>query len=119
MSGRPTTEEAVSAVQRALLQCVGPGAAEQLALAQARLAWLEVVADASLAPPGMWSRLITVQNGEATVAASEPILAAELRLRGDRLAQALNERQAGRPGALYQVRTVTVVVRPGASEPSP
>ena len=37
------TEEAASAVQRALLACVGPGAAEQIALAQARLAWQEVV----------------------------------------------------------------------------
>ena len=32
------TEEAASAVQRALLACMGPGAAEQIALAQARLA---------------------------------------------------------------------------------
>ncbi len=116
MSKRPTTEEAVSAVQRALLQCVGPGAAEELALAQARLAWLETVTEAGLAPEGMWSRLVGVNNGIATVVTAEPILAAELKLRGDRLAQAVNERQRGRPGALFQLRGVTVVLRPGATE---
>ncbi|MGH2463814.1 MAG: hypothetical protein ACRDFZ_09420 [Candidatus Limnocylindria bacterium] len=118
MSKRLTTEEAVSAVQRALLQCIGPGAAEQLALAQARLAWLEAVADAGLAPEGMWSRLVSVTNGVATVVTPEPILAAELKLRGDRLAEAVNERQRGRPGALFQVRSLAVVVRPGAAEGS-
>jgi hypothetical protein len=116
MSKRPTTEEAVSAVQRALLQCVGPGAAEELALAQARLAWLETVTEAGLAPEGMWSRLVRVNNGVATVVTAEPILAAELKLRGDRLAQAVNERQRGRPGALFQLRGVTVVLRPGAAQ---
>jgi len=116
MSKRPTTEEAVSAVQRALLQCVGPGAAEQLGLAQARLAWLETVAEAGLTPEGMWSRLVSVNNGVATVVTPEPILAAELKLRGDRLAQAVNERQRGRPGAFYQLRSLAVVVRPGATE---
>ena len=38
-------EEAGSAVQRALMSCMGPGAAEQLALAQVRVAWAEVVDD--------------------------------------------------------------------------
>jgi hypothetical protein len=116
VSKRPTTEEAVSAVQRALLQCVGPGAAEELALAQARLAWLETVTEAGLAPEGMWSRLVSVNNGVATVVTAEPILAAELKLRGDLLAQAVNERQRGRPGALFQVRSITVALRPGARE---
>jgi hypothetical protein len=116
VSKRPTTEEALSAVQRALLQCVGPGAAEQLALAQARLAWLEAVAEAGLTPRGMWSRLVSVNNGVATVLTPEPMLAAELKLRGDRLAQAVNERQRGRPGALYQLRSLAVVLRPGATE---
>jgi hypothetical protein len=117
MGTRTTTEEAASAVQRALLQCVGPGAAEQLALAQARLAWLEVVGDAGLAPAGMWSRLTTVSNGVATVVASDPMLAAELKLRGDQLAGAVNERQRGRPGAIYEVRSISVSVRPGARAP--
>jgi hypothetical protein len=39
-------EEAAAAVQRALAACMGPGAAEQLALAQARLAWDETLAAA-------------------------------------------------------------------------
>ncbi|HEY7452256.1 MAG TPA: hypothetical protein VIA02_07050 [Candidatus Limnocylindria bacterium] len=119
MAGRTSTEEAASAVQRALLQCVGPGAAEQLALAQARLAWLEVVADAGLAPEGMWSRLVSIGNGVAGVTASEPMLAAELKLRGDQLVRAVNERQRGRPGALYQLRSITVTVRPGGRAPDP
>lgn len=119
MAGRVTTEEAASAVQRALLQCVGPGAADQLALAQARLAWLEVVGDAGLAPEGMWSRLVSLSNGVATVAASEPMLAAELKLRGDQLVRAVNDRQRGRPGAIYQLRTITVAVRPGGRGPEP
>ncbi len=113
-----STEEAISAVQRALLQCVGPGAAEQLALAQARVAWQEVVADLGLAPAGMWSRLVTVQNGTATVVASEPILAGELNLRGPALVQAVNERQRGRPGAHHQLRSLTVSVRPGEAPPA-
>lgn len=113
MGTAATTEEAISAVQRALLQCVGPGAAEQLALAQARLAWQEVVAEAGLAPAGMWSRLVSVQNGTAAVVASEPILAAELNLRGAALAASVNERQRGRPGAHHQLRGLTVSVRPG------
>lgn len=116
MSKRLTTEEAVSAVQRALLQCVGPGAAEELALAQARLAWLEAVHEGGLAPEGMWSRLVSVNNGVATVVTAEPILAAELKLRADRLVQAVNDRQRGRPGALFQLRGLTVVLRPGATQ---
>jgi hypothetical protein len=117
MGTRTTTEEAASAVQRALLQCLGPGAAEQLALAQARLAWLEAVGDAGLAPEGMWSRLTTIRNGTATVVASEPMLAAELKLRGDQLVRAVNDRQRGRPGALYELRAISVSVRPGGPPP--
>lgn len=104
-------------MQRALLQCVGPGAAEQLALAQARLAWQEVMADAGLAPDDMWSRLTAVENGVATVVASEPMLAAELKLRGDQLVRAVNERQRGRPGALYELRGLDLTVRLGAPAP--
>jgi hypothetical protein len=114
MAARRSTEEAASAVQRALLQCVGPGAAEQLALAQARLAWLEAVSDAGLAPEGMWSRVTGISNGVASVVASEPILAAELKLRGDQLVRAVNQRQRGRPGAVYELRSIAVTSRPGA-----
>jgi hypothetical protein len=117
MGTRTNTEEAAVAVQRALLQCVGPGAAEQLALAQARLAWQEAVGDAGLVPEGMWSRLTVVSNGVATIIASDPMLAAELKLRADRLVAAVNERQRGRPGALYELRSLAVSVRPGATAP--
>ena len=117
MGTRTSTEEAASAVQRALLQCVGPGAAEQLALALARLAWQEVMADVGLAPDDMWSRLTAVHNGVATVVASEPMLAAELKLRGEQLVRAVNDRQRGRPGALFELRGLSLTVRPGASAP--
>jgi hypothetical protein len=119
MGTRTNTEEAAIAVQRALLQCVGPGAAEQLALAQARLAWLETVGEAGLAPTGMWSRLAAIDSGVATIVASEPMLAAELKLRADRLVAAVNARQRGRPGALYELRGLTVSIRPGDPGPDP
>jgi hypothetical protein len=119
MGTRSNTEEAASAVQRALLQCVGPGAAEQLALAQARLAWLETVRDAGLAPEGMWSRLTAIRNGVATIVVSEPMLAAEIKLRGSQLVTAVNDRQRGRPGALYELRSLAVSVRPGGQSPDP
>jgi hypothetical protein len=104
------TEEAASAVQRALLACVGPGAAEQLALAQARLGWLEAVAAAGLDRGGMSSRLVGMSAGTAQVEASEPILAQELTLRAEALANAANQRMAGRPGATMVIRRVTVSV---------
>jgi hypothetical protein len=103
-------EEAASAVQRALLACMGPGAAEQIALAQARLAWQEVVESAGLERGGMSSRLIRVLAGSAEVEASEPILAQELNLRAEALAHAVNQRMAGRPGAILVIAAVTVSV---------
>jgi len=117
-AGRLTTEEAASAVQRALLQCLGPGAAEQLALAQARLAWIEAVGDAGLDRDGMWSRITDIRNGAAEVVVSEPILAAELNLRAEALVHAVNRLQRGRPGAVYELRSVSVHVRPGATRPA-
>jgi hypothetical protein len=108
--GRPGVEEASSAVQRALLACIGPGAAEEIAQAQARLAWQEVVAEAGL-DRGPWSsRLVRVTNGVARVEASEAMLASELRLRGDALVWAVNQRMAGRPGASHRVRVLSVAV---------
>lgn len=104
------TEEAASAVQRALLTCVGPGAAEQIAQAQARLAWAEVVAAAGLERGGMESRLIRVRNGVAEVEASEPILAQELTLRRDALVHTVNTRMAGRPGATIVLARIAVSV---------
>lgn len=109
-----SVEEAAAAVQRALLACIGPGAAEQIALAQARLAWQEVAHDAGLSRGPMSSRLVKVVNGRAQVEASEAMLAGELRLRADALAWALNRRMEGRPGASLRISTLTIVVgRPG------
>lgn len=96
MSGR---EEAGAAVQRALAACMGPDAAEQLALAQVRLAWAEVVVEARLERGPLTSRVRRVTGGTAHVEASDPMLAQELNLRGDALTWAVNERMRGRPGA--------------------
>lgn len=103
-------EEAAAAVQRALLQCMGPGAAEQLALAQARLAWHEAAAAAGLERGGFRSRLLRVSNGIGQVEASEAILAQELTLRADGLIRAANERMSGRPGATIELRRVVISV---------
>lgn len=110
------TEEAASAVQRALLACVGPGAAEQLALAQARLAWQEAVAAAGLDRGGLSSRLTGVRAGTAQIEASEPILAQELTLRAEALARTVNQHMAGRPGATIVIGRLAVsVARSGGS----
>ncbi|HEX2194045.1 MAG TPA: hypothetical protein VHK63_03680 [Candidatus Limnocylindria bacterium] len=103
-------EEAAAAVQRALLSCMGPIAAEQLALAQARLAWEETAVEAGLHRAGMSSRLARVSNGTAHVVASEPILAQELGLRADALVRAVNQRMRGRPGATIEVRRLAISV---------
>jgi len=103
-------EEAAAAVQRALLSCMGPAAAEQLALAQARLAWQETVGQAGLDRGGMASRIKRLSNGTAQVEASEPILAQELTLRADVLVRAVNERMRGRPGATMELRRLVISV---------
>ncbi len=113
MPSRPRPEDAAISVQRALLNCVGPGAAESLGLAQAQLAWLEVIDEAGLSNEDLFSRLVRVTNGTAVVEANEPILAQELALRADTLAAAVNRRQSGRPGAIYEIRRLSVTVRPG------
>jgi Dna[CI] antecedent, DciA len=110
MSG---SEEAGAAVQRALLACMGPGAADELAQAQARLAWQEAVAGAGLAIGELSSRLVRVANGTAQVEASEPILAQELTLRADPLLREVNRRMAGRPGATIVVRRLAISVGRG------
>lgn len=106
-------EEATIAVQRALLDCVGPGAAEQLALAQARLAWGEVVESGGLERGPLHSRLVTVVGGQAVIEASDPILAQELTLRAADLTHAVNTRMAGRPGATIVVESLAVSVHRG------
>lgn len=110
MSGAKGTEEAAAAVQRALLACMGPAAAEQLALAQARLAWIETVDAAGLSRHGLESNVVKISNGTAHVAASEAILAQELTLRADALVRAVNARMRGRPGATIELRRLAISV---------
>ncbi len=107
MSGR---EEAGAAVQHALAACMGPGAAAQLALAQVRLAWAEVMADAGLGREPFHSRITRITGGTAHVEASDALLAQELTLRADALVWAVNERMKGRPGATIELRRVAVSV---------
>lgn len=112
MSGR---EAAGAAVQRALATCMGPGAAEQLALAQVRLAWTEVVGEARLERGPLTSHVRRVTGGTAHVEASDPMLAQELNLRREALVWAVNERMRGRPGATIVLIGMAVSVgRPGA-----
>ncbi len=106
-------EEAGAAVQRALTECMGPGAAAQLALAQVRLAWAEVMTEARLERGPLHSRITRVTGGTAHVEASDPMLAQELGLRADALVWAVNARMKGRPGATIELRRVAVSVGRG------
>ena len=108
-------EEAGAAVQKALSTCMGPGAAAQLALAQVRLAWAEVMVDGRLERGPLSSRVARVTGGTAHVEASDPMLAQELTLRADALVWAVNERMRGRPGATIELRRVAVSVGRGAA----
>lgn len=103
-------EEAGSAVQRALMSCMGPGAAEQLALAQVRVAWAEVVDEARLERGPLSSRVTKVTGGTAHVEASDPMLAQELKLRSEALVWAVNQRMRGRPGATIVLLGMAVSV---------
>jgi hypothetical protein len=103
-------EEAGSAVQRAQMSCMGPGAAEQLALAQVRVAWAEVVEEARLERGPLTSRVTKVTGGTAHVEASDPMLAQELKLRSEALVWAVNERMRGRPGATIVLLGMAVSV---------
>lgn len=108
-------EEAGVAVQRALVACMGPAAAEQLALAQVRLAWSEVVAEAHLERGPLHSRVTRVTGGTAHVEASDPMLAQELTLRSEALVWSVNQRMRGRPGATIELRRVAVSVGRGGA----
>ena len=108
-------EEAGAALQRALSACMGPGAAEQLALAQVRVAWAEVAAEARLERGPLTSRVVRVTGGTAHVEASDPILAQEIRLRAEALTWAVNERMRGRPGATISLLAVAVSVGRGGA----
>jgi hypothetical protein len=111
VSGR---EEAGAAVQRALAECMGPGAAAQLAVAQVRVAWAEVVEEARLERGPLTSRVTRVTGGTAHVEASDPMLAQELNLRAEALVWAVNERMRGRPGATIVLLGLAVSVGRGA-----
>ena len=108
-------EAAGSAVQRALLSCAGPAAAQELAVAQVRLAWAEVTTEAGLERGPLTSRVASVSGGTAHVQASEAMLAQELTLRADALAWAVNQRMRGRPGATIVVHRVAVSVGRGGA----
>jgi Dna[CI] antecedent, DciA len=103
-------EEAGAAVQKALMACAGPGAAAQLAQAQVRVAWAEVMDDARLARDPLWSEVTRVTGGTAHVEASDPMLAQELTLRAEALVWAVNERMNGRPGATIVLHGLAVSV---------
>jgi hypothetical protein len=103
-------EEAGAAVHRALASCMGPGAAEQLAIAQVRVAWAETMEDARLERGPLSSRVIRVTGGTAHVEASDPMLAQELTLRSEALIWTLNERMKGRPGATIRLLGLAVSV---------
>ena len=90
-------EAAGTAVQRALAASMGPGAAEQLALAQVRVAWSEVMAEGRLERGPLSSRVTRVTGGTAHIQASDAMLAQELTLRATALVWAVNERMRGRP----------------------
>jgi hypothetical protein len=113
MSRRSANSSAGAAVQRAMQACMGPGAAEQLAVAQVRVAWDEVMEQSRLAGPPLWSRVVRVTGGTAHVEASDPMLAQELSLRRDALVWAVNERMKGRPGATIVVLGLAVSVDRG------
>ncbi len=112
---RHSTAAAGAAVQRAMSSCMGPGAAEQLATAQVRLAWDEVMAQSRLARAPLWSRVVRVTGGTAHVEASDPMLAQELSLRRDALLWAVNERMKGRPGATIVLLGLDVSVGRGGA----
>ncbi|HEX7225126.1 MAG TPA: hypothetical protein VF367_06080 [Candidatus Limnocylindria bacterium] len=108
-------DEAGAAVQRVLAECMGPGAAEQLAIAQVRVAWAEVVEAARLDRAPLWSRVTRVTGGTAHVDASDAILAQELTLRSEALVWAMNERMRGRPGATIVLLGMAVSVGRGGA----
>ena len=103
-------EEAGAAVQRALVSCMGPGAAEQLAVAQVRLAWAETMEDARLERGPLSSRVTRVTGGTAHVEATDAMLAQELTLRSEAQGWSVNERMKGRPGATIVLLGLAVSV---------
>jgi len=73
------------------------------------------VAEARLERGPLTSRVRRVTGGTAHVEASDPMLAQELKLRGDALTWAVNQRMRGRPGATIVLIGMAVSVgRAGA-----
>jgi len=89
---------------------MGPDAVDGLAIAQVRVAWAELMAEARLERGPLSSRVSRVTGGTVHVEASEAVLAQELTLRADALTWALNERMKGRPGAIILVHGIAVSV---------
>ncbi|HET8571547.1 MAG TPA: hypothetical protein VFN14_06630 [Candidatus Limnocylindria bacterium] len=110
-------EEAGSVIGRTVLDAMAPDAAQQLALAQVRIAWQETVAAAGLERGGLTSRVVRVDGETARIEASEPILAQELTLRGEALVWAVNERMRGRPGATIVLVDLAVSVGRWGGDP--
>jgi len=112
MSGGGT---AGSAVQRALVASMGSAATEQLAIAQVRVAWGEVMVEGRLERGPLSSRVRRVTGGTAHIEASDPMLAQELKLRSEALVWAVNARMKGRPGATIELRALAVSVGRGTA----
>jgi hypothetical protein len=110
VSARQAAARAGAALRRVVEDAVGPDAAANLAAAQVRVAWAELMAEARLERGPLSSRVSRVTGGTVHVEASDPMLAQELTLRADALAWALNERMKGRPGATILVRRLAVTV---------
>jgi hypothetical protein len=92
------------------MACAGPGAAAQLAQAQVRVAWAEVMESARLARAPLWSEVTRVTGGTAHVEASDAMLAQELTLRSEAIVWAVNDRMKGRPGATIVLHGLAVSV---------
>lgn len=84
------------------------GLEEELALARAMTSWQRIVAEHVPAAAGE-SELLALHPGVLVVAAREPIVAQELRLRSVELLDAF----AGAPGG-SRVGELRIVLRPGA-----
>ena len=112
MSGR---DEAGTALRRALVESMGVDAVDQLAIAQVRVAWSEVMAESRLERGPLTSRVTRVTGGTAHVQASDAMLAQELSLRAEALVWAVNERMKGRPGATIELCSVAVSVDRGGA----
>jgi hypothetical protein len=109
--GEQRGDDAFDALYRSVVDGLGPDAPQQLAQAQARIAWSEVVGAAGLEQGTMSSRLTGVSgDGVGHVEASESILAQELTLRAEALVWAVNRQMAGRPGATIELRRLAVSV---------